>query len=159
MSNEEKSTKVNGTWNGKPVSIKRVWGGHEFTEDELTKLFNDEIIEFEAISKKGTKYTVKGKLDVQTYEGNEFIGFNRIINEVEMFSGKWHNKDVKVKRNWSTHRFTDEEVEKLLNDETIEFETKSNKTGNTYTARGKLEDQEYEGNKYVGFKLIINDAN
>ena len=156
----DESKKVNGTWQGTPINIKKVWGGHEFTADECAKLFNDEIIEFEATSKKGTTYTAKGKLEKQIFtddNGNEheFIGFKPIFDEkqaVERFEGTWNGKTVKVKRVWSGHRFTDEEVQHLLKGEVIAFETTSNKTGNKYTAKGRLEEQSYEGRAFVGFK-------
>lgn len=164
MSDEIK--KINGTWQGTPINIKKVWSDHEFTADECAKLFNDEIIEFEAISKKsGKPYTVKGKLEKQTFtddqgQDHEFIGFKPIFDEkkddVEKFTGTWNNKEVKVKRTWSGHRFTDEEVEKLLKGETISFETTSSRTGNKYTAKGKLANQEYNGNAFVGFKPEFN---
>ena len=103
----EEVTKVNGTWQGTPINIKKVWGGHEFTADECAKLFNDEIIEFEATSKKGTTYTAKGKLEKQTFTddsgvSHEFIGFKPIFDEKkddsERFEGIWNGKNVKVKR-------------------------------------------------------------
>ena len=150
--------KVNGIWKGTPISIKKKWSTHEFTADEIAKLFNDEIIEFEAVSKSGNTYIAKGKLEEQEYEGNTFIGFKLIVDndETERFTGIWNNKNVKVKRIWSGHRFTDEEVQKLLNDEVITFEHIS-KYGNKYIAKGKLAEQSFNGNKYVGFKLFIDE--
>ena len=156
---ENEVQKINGTWQGTPISIKKVWGGHEFTAEECAKLFNDEIIEFEATAKKGTKYTAKGKLEKQSFEGHEFIGFKPIFDDkkddVERFEGTWNDKQVKVKRTWSGHRFTDEEVECLLQGGTITFEATSNKTGNKYTAKGKLAEQSYEGRNFIGFKPIF----
>lgn len=162
--------KVNGTWNGMPCSIKAVWGkndhweGHEFTADERTALFNDETIEFPAISKAGKDYTAKGKLEKQSFTDNdgnvhEYVGFalkfDEKTDDVERFEGTWNGKKVKVKRNWGGHRFTDEEVEWLLNGAFITFEAVSNKTGNTYTAKGKLAEQEYQGRTFVGFKPVF----
>lgn len=153
--------KVNGTWQGTPISIKKIWGGHEFTADECAKLFNDEIIEFEAISKKtGKPYTCKGKLEKQEFEGNEFVGFKPIFEEkkddVERFTGTWNGKEVRVKRIWGGHRFSDEEVESLLNGNIIKFKAISKKSQKTYEAKGKLADQEFEGNKFIGFKPIFD---
>lgn len=150
--------KVSGTWEGVPVKIKKSWGGHEFTEDECTRLFNGETIEFEATSKKGSTYTAKGKLERQEYEGNEFVGFkpifedNNSADKPERFTGTWNGKEVSVKRVWGGHRFTDEEVEKLLAGEEIKFRATSKTKNSEYDAKGKLADQEYEGRKFVGFK-------
>ena len=148
--------KVNGTWQGMPINIKKVWGGHEFTADECAKLFNDEIIEFEATSKNGKSYMAKGKLERQEYEGHEFIGFKPIFedkkkDDIERFDGTWNGKSVKVKRVWGGHRFTDEEVECLLSGGTIKFKAVS-KTGKEYDAKGKLAEQSYNDNKFIGFK-------
>ena len=167
----EEVIKVNGTWQGTPVNIKKVWGkndkweGHEFSAEECAKLFNDETIEFDAISKAGKPYKAKGKLENQTYtddNGNEhkYVGFKLIFDErkdkVEQFTGQWNGQNIESRRVWSNHRFTDEEVEKLLKGETISFEAVSTRTGNKYTAKGKLVYQEYNGNKFVGFKPEFN---
>ena len=168
--------KVNGTWQGIPVNIKKVWGandhweGHEFTADECTQLFNDETIEFDAISKAGKPYTAKGKLEKQSYEDSEgktheYVGFtlkfDNANSDIEYFEGVWNNHNVKIKRvwgkndHWDGHRFTDSEIEALLNNETIEFEAVS-KNNSAYTAKGKLEEQEYNNSKFIGLKLIFN---
>lgn len=153
MSEETKEVKkIKGTWKDKPVSIKESWGGHVFTEEELASLFADEIIEFEAISKSGKSYMAKGKLEEQEFEGHSFIGFKPIFENAEMFEGMWNDKYIKVKREWSGHRFTDDEVRQLLAGEVIEFEATSKKTGSNYTAKGKLEKQEYNGKSFIGFK-------
>lgn len=158
---EQEIKKVNGNWKGTPINIKKVWGGHEFTADECAKLFNDEIIEFEAVSKKGNTYTVKGKLEKQNYEGHEFIGFKPIFNEkpidTEKFEGIWNGKSVKIKRTWSNHTFTGEEIQCLLDGGTIRFEAKSKKTGNNYTVKGHLAEQSFEGHTFVGFKPIFDN--
>lgn len=65
--------------------------------------------------------------------------------------GSFEGKDVSFKNSWSTHKFTDEEVEKLFAGETINFQYE-NKEGQMKDASGKLEWQEYEGRKFLGFK-------
>lgn len=163
--------KINGTWtDGNPYSIKKVWGknphweGHTFSAEEAAKLFAGETIEFEAISKAGKPYTAKGSLAMQSFTADdgsthEYLGFAIKFDEkpqqqddVERFTGMWNGKEVKVKRVWSEHRFTDDEVAHLLAGDTIKFQAKSQKTGNYYSAEGKLAEQEYNGNKFVGFK-------
>lgn len=71
---------------------------------------------------------------------------------VERFEGEWNGEAVHPKRVWSGHRFSDDEVEKLLAGEEIEIEATSAKTGNTFRCRGKLSRQEYNGQEYVGFE-------
>ncbi len=71
----------------------------------------------------------------------------------EKYEGIWNGKTVRFTREWSGHRFTDEECEALLRGEEIEVHgLKSAKTGNTYGVKGKLTEQEFNGNKYVGFE-------
>ena len=77
--------------------------------------------------------------------------------QVERFEGTYKplGIQVKPKRVWGSHRFTDEEVVALLEGETIEFDATS-KTGKPYVARGRLEENEYNGFKYWGFQLDQN---
>lgn len=151
----DQNNKVNGTWQGIPISIKKNWSGHEFTTEECVKLFNDEIIEIEAVSKKGNTYKVSGKLEKQEYEGKEFVGFKPIFNnksDEDYFTGSWNNKEVKIKKTWSNHTFSKEEIECLLAGNTIVFEAVSKRTGNKYKVKGKLAEQNYEGHSFIGFK-------
>ena len=71
---------------------------------------------------------------------------------VERFEGKWKGQDVHPKREWSGHRFTDDECEKLLAGEEIEITAVSAKTGKEFKCAGKLSQQEYNGNQFVGFE-------
>lgn len=159
---------VEGTWNGQQVKFKKVWGGHTFTDEEAKKLLDgEEILIFNVQSPKGT-YNVKGKLDNQTYKGKKFFGFvptgfvnddgsERTSNKNmdDYCEGTWKKKKVTFKRVWGEHRFTDQECEDLLAGKEISFEAKS-KGGKTYTAKGKLANQSYNGNKFVGFKPDFN---
>lgn len=77
--------------------------------------------------------------------------------EVEKVAGTLNGKPIRIKKIWSTHEFTADECAKLFNGEIIEFETTSKKTGKPYTCKGKLEEQEYEGNTFVGFKPIFEE--
>ena len=64
---------------------------------------------------------------------------------------------VRFNREWGGHRFTDEEVQRLLNGEKIEFDTVS-KAGKPYTARGQLAENEYNGSTFWGFTLDGNSV-
>lgn len=75
---KEKST---GLWNGKEVQFNKSFSGHDFTDEEIQQLLDGETITFQAISKKGTMYTAKGKLAEKTYKGNKFVGFNMITDK------------------------------------------------------------------------------
>lgn len=156
MSDEIK--KVNGTWKGIPINIVAEFGGHVFTADERTALFNDEIIEFPATSKAGNPYTCKGHIEEYEYNGKTYIGFRPIFNEdTTKVNGVWNGKQVKIKKEWGGHTFTEEELQKLFAGETISFETISRNTNMKYTATGKLTEQTYEGRTFVGFKPDFGD--
>lgn len=71
----------------------------------------------------------------------------------EKYEGIWNGREVSFSREYCSHRFTDEECEKLCAGETIEVsDFVSSKTGKKFAAVGKLEDQEYNGHNFVGFK-------
>mgnify|MGYP000865258751 CR=1 FL=1 len=91
-----------------------------------------------------------------------YLSWNRVNLErmVERFEGIHEptGEGIRPKRvwgknaNWEGHRFSDEEVEKLLAGEKISFPAVS-KAGNDYTAQGYLGRGEYNGNPYWGFQL------
>lgn len=59
--------------------------------------------------------------------------------------------EVRFNREWAGHRFDDEEVKKLLAGETIHIKAKSKK-GKDFECDGDLEQQEFDGHKFWGFK-------
>ena len=77
---------------------------------------------------------------------------NGTVVEVERYKGTWNGQDVNFKKEWSGHRFTDDECERLCNGEEIEIEAVSAKNGKPFKCTGKLEEQEFKGRTFVGFK-------
>lgn len=152
-------TKVSGSYKGTPIQFNRTWSGHTFTDEEVAKLLNGETIEIEATSKKGNPFRIRGRLMEQTYKGNKYWGFagDLVRNESPdkvtgvITKGRNKGKEVSFKRIWSGHTFTDDEIKKLLNGETITIACKS-KNGKDFTASGKLAQQTYKGRKFWGFK-------
>lgn len=153
--------KCTGDWNGKEISFKRAWSGHRFTDEECEKLLAGEYVEIEAVSaKSGKPFKYKGHLEWDTYNGHKYVAFkgdfvkdgNAPGGDAEYFEGTWKKQDVKVKRVWSGHRFTDDEVADLLAGKEITIKAKSAKTGKTFTCKGKLAKQKYNGNDFIGFK-------
>ena len=145
---------------GKEVAFKNTWGGHEFTDAEIADLLAGKEITIQAISKSGSIFEATGKLEEQEYKGKKYWGFNmdpsklpkREDDGIERVEGLYKGKTkVKFKREWSGHRFTDDEIAKLLNGDEISFAAKS-KAGKDYTAKGSLKQQTYNGNKFWGFK-------
>lgn len=81
--------------------------------------------------------------------------------EKEKVEGVWNGENVRFNREWSGHRFSDEEVKLLLEGQTISI-TATSSSGKPFDCSGKLEKQEYNGNEFVGFKAHFenktNDA-
>lgn len=160
-----KKEKCTGVWNGHDVTFSRQWGGHRFTDDECESLLRGEEIEIQGLtSASGNTYGVKGKLAMQTYNGNNYVGFektgylgdNKKFSDAERCRGTWKGEEISFKKVWGGHTFTDAECEALLRGEEITIDCKSAKTGSDYQATGRLARQTFNGNKYVGFERIDN---
>ena len=91
------------------------------------------------------------KEDIVTMSEN--AGYSNIQKEKAM--GNWNNMEISFSREWGGHRFTDEEVIKLLAGDTISFEKSSD--GAVKMITGKLAQQEYNGFAYVGFSPSYGD--
>lgn len=68
----------------------------------------------------------------------------------EKVTGTWRDREVTFSREWGGHRFTDDQVRRLLAGEEIEFQARS-QDGKAYDVYGSLGDQEHKGRAYVGF--------
>lgn len=67
------------TEDGKEISFKKEWGGHKFTDEEIEKLSNGEIITLSGLKNKRKKtYSAKGKIMEQSFKGRKFWGFKMI---------------------------------------------------------------------------------
>lgn len=102
------------------------------------------IVEDIKIMEKNSK---KLKEEMSNMSENKF-------EQKEKATGMWNGKEINFSRVWGGHRFTDEEVEKLLAGETIEIHGLKAKSGNLYGVKGKLSEQEYSGKKYIGFENL-----
>ena len=98
--------KVSGVFipTGEEISFNTSWGGHNFTESEISNLLDGETIEIQIVSKEGKPYKVKGLLAKDKYKGKEFWGFQRKVESPKEFG---------------RHVFTDEEKARLLAGETV----------------------------------------
>lgn len=64
---------------GKEISFKKEWGGHKFTEEEIEKLTQGELVTIKGLkNKRGKTYDAKGKLMEQKYKGKTFWGFKMV---------------------------------------------------------------------------------
>lgn len=83
-----------------------------------------------------------------------------VLDPNERFEGFWNGQEVKPKRVWSGHRFTDDEIAKLLDGEEIEIEAFSKRNNSTYRCKGRLARLSFNGNDFIGFERtgFINDG-
>lgn len=160
----QQKEKASGTFQptGEAIRFNREFSTHRFTDAEVDQLLAGDAVNVELTSKSGSKYTVDGKLEQGEYKGHKFWGFTpdwdsrefeNSFPEKEKVTGEYTPtaEEVKFNREWGGHRFTEEEIKKLLDGEEISFDAKSKK-GNEYTAKGKLEEQTFNGHKFWGFK-------
>lgn len=78
------------------------------------------------------------------------------LPEKEKYEGIWNGNRISFAREWAGYRFTNEECEALCNGNSISVNGISKKTGTEFTCIGKLEEQDYKGHKFVGFKMDPN---
>jgi len=128
--------KYEGIWNGKTIRFTRTWGGHTFTDSECEALLRGEEIEVHGlVSSKGSTYGVKGKLTEQSFNGNNFVGFER--------TGFVNNQNGGVPNSWCGHTFTDDEKRKLESGDSIFVKgLKSSKTNKVFDATLKWDSNE-----------------
>lgn len=148
---------------GVKVSFNKVYSTHEFTDEDVAKLLAGESIRIDLLSKKGSEYSVEGKLAEGEYKGHTFWGFNpdwdtrKFKNSFptkDKASGvfKPTGEDVAFNKEWSGHTFTDDEIDALLEGNIISFEAISAKKGTSFMAKGQLKEQSYKGHTFWGFK-------
>ena len=72
----------------------------------------------------------------------------------EKYTGVWSktNKEISFTRKYCDHRFTDEECEDLLSGKEITLMNVTSNKGNTFNCKGILDNQEFNGTKFIGFK-------
>lgn len=65
---------------------------------------------------------------------------------------------IRFNKEWSGYAFSDDEVAKLLNGDTIEITATSKKTGKPFKVGGSLQQGEYKGKSFWGFKAEFKKA-
>lgn len=63
-------------------------------------------------------------------------------------------KEISFKKEWGGHKFTEEEIGKLTQGESITIKGLKNKRGKTYDAKGSLQEQKFKGKTFWGFKMM-----
>lgn len=143
------SAYVEGVWNGQEQKFKRNYRNHEFTDDEVSRLFAGEKVTLTLTAKSGSKYTWVCWLSPDCeYNGRKYFG---VTGEF----GKADDKTPSCPAQWSGHKFTKKEVSALEAGKTIEVKNLvSKRTGNKYSAKLSLEWREAEGQWPAGWKIV-----
>lgn len=88
--------------------------------------------------------------DVAAIRNTDLSKIEIDLNKRDYASGQWHGEDVRFNRIFAGHRFTDDEVDRLLNGEKFELNAQVN--GNPMKLLVKLDHCEYKGINYIGVK-------
>lgn len=142
-----------GLWNGDEIKFKRSFMGYTFSDADCETLLNGGSITFVGTTKDGRQMELTGKLERQKTDGGiEYVGLKAEFPQREGYvRGTFKGKAVEIKGSWSDHKFSDEELAKLFNGETITI-TFTKKNGGQGNVDGKLTWQMYNGRKFLGFK-------
>lgn len=162
----EVKERAQGTWNGKEVSFAREYAGYRFSDEEVEQLLNGETIEIQVPRKDGNDTSLcTGKLDNNEWEQpdgevRKWFGFKgkfSSFNPKTHARGHWvpEDRDIKFKRSWGGHEFTDEEIESLLGGDKITFELNGDKVTGGLEAK-QFTNDEGKTIDYVGFTKDID---
>lgn len=89
--------------------------------------------------------------DVEAIKEMDLNAMETDLQKKEYAEGNWNGEDVRFNRSFGGYRFSDDEVERLLNGESFEITGKS-KSGNDMKMIVKLAHLTYNGYGYVGIK-------
>lgn len=138
MGQFQEKEKYTGELNHKVITFNRVWSTHRFTDEECANLLAGNVIEFEATSKQGKPYKVKGKLEQQEYNGHTFYGFKPDFTK-------------SIPDNFNGHNFTEAEIKELKNGKIVYVtDLVSKKSGSNYSAYLRFDDEKGMQMSFVG---------
>lgn len=86
------------------VHFSRSFGGHRFSDEEVSLLLSGKEISFSATSKDGVVFDVYGRLAKLKYKDHAYVGFERLG-----FGRKDTNGELLPPSNWQGHTFTPKE--------------------------------------------------
>lgn len=140
--------KALGVWNGETVKIPVSHAGQTFTQAELDVLFSGEVLNFDGFDFNKNPAKMSIRLAHMTYNGKPYVGFQ----DMAYCYGTFNGAEIKFKRTYMGHTFSDAECNSLLAGGTLEFEA-TMKDGTKQTLKGKLEKQKTSsGTVFYGVK-------
>lgn len=143
--------RVEGVWKGQKVSVAEGTNGYIFTESEMAQLFAGNSVSFMGKDFNGNAVQNSVKLGLVTYKGKQYVGYH----DANYAYGMWNGHDIRFKRSYMTHKFTDDEVERLFAGENVKIQV-VNKDGEHIMLDGKLEKQTApNGAEFIGYKGVF----
>lgn len=128
--------------NGKTITISRTYGDHRFTDKELIDLYEGKEIEISFNTQWGNTRTVTGKLESKDWPEKEIIFWGFITHSIDekesnYIEGIFRGQQIKFKNSFADHKYTEDEINKLLNGDSI-YIAITNKNGKKVAVRIKL---------------------
>lgn len=127
---------------GNMITMSKSYGSHEFTEQELDKLYKGDTIEFDFTSQFGNTKRISGKLDKKDWPEKEiifwaFVSKDLRAQEDNMVTGIFRGEKIKFKNQFADYKLSKEDINKLL-DGKILYTVITNKNGKRTSVRIKL---------------------
>ena len=121
---------IKGTWDGNPLEFKDTWSGHEFTDEEASKLLDGEELTVECVSKAGKKFKCVCALGPGEFNGRSGIWVQRVrfVNDGPT--------------SWCKYAFTDAEKADLLAGKTVKGTKFVGQSGRQFSAEVKWDPAE-----------------
>lgn len=143
--------KAEGIWNGQKVSVATSTAGYEFSDAEMQELFAGGSVTFKGVDFHKNPVDKSVKLGLVSYKGKQFVGYH----DAEYYYGEFGGNEIRFKRKYMDHNFSDFDCEKLLAGETLEIVV-TNRDDNKISISGKLEKQSIDGGpEFYGYKGIF----
>ncbi|CAK1229984.1 DNA topoisomerase [Fructobacillus evanidus] len=160
----DKKGKIDLTKDGRAVAImaQNTWLADPRTTKRVFEIF-DQVGRFEVSADQAMNsivLTVNHDIPVIAENAKQLKGNLGAPKETkkqskspvkEKVTGLWRGKEVSFSSVFSGHKFTEQEIEDLLDDQRIAFKARSKK-GKSFEVAGKLEVQTYKNSQFVGFK-------
>lgn len=143
--------RVKGIWQGQEVFIPESVNGYTFTEQELQQLFTGDAVTFTGKDYHGNPVQKTVKLGYTTYKGKQYVGYI----DSDYYYGVFDGAEIRFKKQYMTHTFSDDECEALLQGQTLHINV-TDSDGNNMNLSGKLEKQKTgSGVTFYGFRGVF----
>ena len=129
--------------NNLPITISKSYGDHEFTDKEIEKLFNGESVTITFNTQYGNSRTITGKIEKKDWPEKEIEFYTFVTHDLDnqqesnIIEGVYQGQIIKFKNQFADYKFTDEDIKKLLNGNSI-YCVITNSNGNRGAVRLKL---------------------